>query len=79
MTASEFFTEIGGDSGSFQLESTNFVSQVDWPTVSLAVLEDGVIRALKGCRGSVTFTANLGEPMYMDFEFRGLPCAAVFP
>lgn len=55
------------------LDSTGtFISQDEVPSLSLAVIEDGVQRILKGCRGSVTFTANIGEPMFMDFTFRGL-------
>lgn len=56
----------------FVVASSSFVVQNDWPSVSLGIIEDGVQRIIKGCRGSVTFTANIGEPMFMDFEFRGL-------
>ena len=72
LSASEVFTEATGASGGVTLDSSNFVSQVDWPSLSLGVIEDGVRRIVKGCRGSVTFSGNIGEPIFMDFEFRGL-------
>jgi hypothetical protein len=72
LSASEVFLEATGASGGLTLAGSNFVSQVDWPSLTLGVIEDGVQRIVKGCRGSVTFSANIGEPVFMDFEFRGL-------
>lgn len=52
-------------------------SQSNFPALSIAVIEDGVFRAISGARGSVNFSANLGEPMFMDFTFRGKVAAQV--
>lgn len=71
ISATEAFQDTSGTE-QFVTAGSNFVVQNDWPSVSLGVIEDGVQRLIKGCRGSVTFTANIGEPMFMDFEFMGL-------
>lgn len=71
LVGSETFNDTSGVP-QFDLGSSGFSTMSEIPSVSLAVIEDGVIRTLKGCRGSVSFSANIGEPVFMDFTFRGL-------
>jgi hypothetical protein len=59
------------DSDIGTLHATNFEIQAHVPTISIAMLKDGVVEALFGCRGSVSFQGNIGEPMLMSFEFTG--------
>jgi len=44
----------------------------DWHTLTMGVNVDGVIQYIHGAMGNVTFRAQLGEVMMMDFEFMGL-------
>lgn len=71
ISASETYQSTAGVD-QFDTASSNFVAQTDWPSLSLGIIEDGVRRVIMGCRGSVTFTAEIGQPVFMDFEFRGL-------
>ena len=41
-------------------------------SLTLAIMEDGVRKLFKGCRGNVNFTMNVGEPGFMEFEFSGV-------
>jgi len=75
LTAGEVLTNLGTGDTSNTLAGASFVEQKYFPSLSIAVIEDGVFRAIKGARGSVNFSANLGEPMFMDFTFRGLIAA----
>ena len=72
LSMGEVFTDTAGTKTFEVSGSGGFITTPTMPSVSLGVIEDGVKRLLKGCRGSVTFTANLGEPMFMDFTFKGL-------
>ena len=42
------------------------------PSLTIWVYEDGVIKKLKGCRGTVKFSGNTGEAMFAEFEFQGV-------
>ena len=42
------------------------------PSLTIWVYEDGVVKKLKGCRGTVTFSGKVGEPCYADFQFTGV-------
>lgn len=53
------------------LHASTFEEQVAVPTVDIAMLKDGVVEALTGCRGTVSMQGNSGEPMIMTFEFTG--------
>jgi hypothetical protein len=70
--AGESLQNTSGDNVMTLDGTGSFIDNSEVPSLSLAVIEDGPQRILKGCRGSVTFAANLGEPMFMDFSFRGL-------
>lgn len=72
LSAGEGLNDVNGAQVAELGSGGSFIAQNDIPAISLAVIEDGTVRALKGCRGSVTFSANIGEPMFMDFSFKGL-------
>lgn len=42
------------------------------PSVTIAMYTSGVRQRLVGARGSVKFTAKVGEPMMLEFEFLGV-------
>jgi len=41
-------------------------------SLSLAIMEDGVQKLFKGCRGNANFAMNVGEPGFAEFEFSGV-------
>ncbi len=47
------------------------------PTVSLGMVQDGRLITLRSARGNVTFSGELGQPMFMDFEMSGVFQAVV--
>lgn len=47
-------------------------SQTSLPSLSMAVVEDGVAKQLKGCRGTWSLAGNIGEAMLFSFQFQGL-------
>jgi len=47
-------------------------SQTNVPSLSLAVIEDGPAKALKGARGTFSLAGNIGEALLFSFEFLGL-------
>lgn len=42
------------------------------PTLTISCYEDGVIKTIRGARGTVKFSGKAGEPIYADFEFTGV-------
>lgn len=46
--------------------------QTNVPSISLAIIEDGPAKALKGARGTFTIGGNIGEAVLFNFEFQGL-------
>ncbi|MDP9136441.1 MAG: hypothetical protein M3N56_16625 [Actinomycetota bacterium] len=50
----------------------DFVEQITVPTYSLALIEDGRIKVMKGARGTVSFSAQIGQPIIAQFEFTGI-------
>lgn len=42
------------------------------PTLSIWLYEDGAVRKLKGCRGTVKFSGKVGEPVFAEFDFTGV-------
>lgn len=49
-----------------------FVEQTKVPTFSLALVEDGRIKTIKGARGTCSFSGGIGEPLICQFEFKGI-------
>lgn len=43
----------------------------DVTTISIQIEEDGEHKRFKGCAGNVTIGGNVGEPMFLNFTFRG--------
>jgi len=41
-------------------------------TLTIALYKDGLRKALKGCRGNVKYSAKVGEPGVLEFEFVGV-------
>ncbi|MCL1038338.1 phage tail tube protein [Shewanella submarina] len=59
-------------------EKVNATTSVEYSAVStdhasctIYLYQDGVLRVLRGCRGTVSFTANTGELLMADFTFTG--------
>lgn len=46
-------------------------------TASIGVAKDGVFESMAGCRGSVSITGNIGEPVLFNFTFQGIKNAVV--
>lgn len=42
------------------------------PTVSIGLSKDGVRESIKGARGSVSISGNVGEPVLLNFNFQGI-------
>ena len=42
------------------------------PSLTLWLYEDGMVRKLYGCRGTVSFSGKIGEPVFADFKFTGV-------
>lgn len=47
------------------------VSQTRMPTLSLGVIEDGRAKKMTGARGTVSFSGEIGKPVFMNFTFKG--------
>lgn len=63
------------DGDTFDLDSAPGFVMSQIPTLTLSIIEDGRYKELNGCRGTVTFSGNIGEPIMMNFEFKGLLAA----
>lgn len=42
------------------------------PCLTIWLYEDGIVRKLYGCRGTVSFSGKIGEPVFADFKFTGV-------
>jgi hypothetical protein len=42
------------------------------PAISIGVSKDGVLESLSGCRGTVSISGNIGEPILFAFNFSGV-------
>lgn len=42
------------------------------PSLTIWLYEDGMVRKLYGCRGTVSFSGKIGEPVFADFKFTGV-------
>lgn len=42
------------------------------PALTIWLYEDGMVRKLYGCRGTVSFSGKIGEPVFADFKFTGV-------
>lgn len=68
----EVFNNITpGNTGTLTVTSSTLIYE-DWPTVSLGLIEDGRAKSFRGCRGTVTIDSTVGQPVVLNFEFRGL-------
>ena len=43
----------------------------DVSTISIQVEEDGILKKFKGCSGNMRITGNVGEPVFLEFSFKG--------
>lgn len=68
----ETFSNITtGQTGSFTY-SAGTVAYQDWPSVSLGLIEDGRAKSFRACRGTFSIDAQVGQPIVINFEFRGI-------
>lgn len=42
------------------------------PSLTIWLYEDGLVKKLYGCRGTVSFSGKIGEPVFADFKFTGV-------
>jgi len=54
------------------LVNTATVIQDAYPTLTMAINEDGVAKVLKGCRGEFTYEFPSGRPALANFTFQGI-------
>lgn len=45
--------------------------QIEIPSLSLGIAKDGVRESIQFSRGTVSLTGTIGEPMIMNFDFKG--------
>jgi hypothetical protein len=68
-SAGETLTRITPDTDS--LGAASSIAQEDMPTLTMALYEDGNRWTIAGARGTVSMTANNGEPAMLNFTFTG--------
>jgi len=42
------------------------------PSLTIGVYEDGIVHRIAGCRGTVRFSGQVGQPVIAEFEFTGV-------
>jgi hypothetical protein len=47
------------------------VSQTRIPTLTMGLIEDGVATKMTGARGTVSFSGEIGKPVFLSFTFKG--------
>lgn len=47
------------------------VSQTRMPTLTIGLIEDGRHKKMTGARGTVSFSGEIGKPVFMNFTFKG--------
>ena len=45
--------------------------QIEIPSLSLGIAKDGVRESIRYARGTVSLAGTIGEPMFLNFEFKG--------
>ncbi len=69
-SAAETTTNSDGTTLTIDSAPSFTLSQV--PSLTLSIIEDGRYKELNGCRGTVSFSGAIGEPVMMNFEFKGI-------
>ena len=69
MQAADTYTDVSDAADQFTTTATPTISAV--PTLSIVMIEDGRRKVIRGARGNVTWSGEVGNPMYLDFEFSG--------
>ncbi len=46
-------------------------AQLYIPTLSMAIIEDGRFKKIKGARGTFTMSGEIGKPVFLNFTFKG--------
>jgi hypothetical protein len=75
------FYENGSSIGSGTTSASSSTAFVQVPgiaaSISIGLSKDGVRESLKGARGSVSVSGNIGEPLLLNFNFQGIKDAVV--
>lgn len=75
------FYENGSSIGSGTLSASASTAFVQVPgigaAVSVGLSKDGVRESMKGARGSVSISGNIGEPLLLNFNFQGIKDAVI--
>jgi len=61
--------------GTATIHGTPAFAQPTVPTISLSLIQDGRIITSKGCRGTVSMSAERGKPVFLNFSFKGVLAA----
>ena len=64
--AETIVTTAGAETATYLPASTGV------PSLTIWLYEDGVVKKLKGCRGTAKFDAKIGEAFLVSFEFQGV-------
>jgi hypothetical protein len=64
--AETIVTTAGSETATYLPASTGV------PSLTIWLYDDGVVKKLKGCRGTVKFDAKIGEAFLATFEFQGV-------
>jgi len=59
-------TSVGAEKATYDPASTGI------PSLTIGCYEDGVIKSIKGAKGTVKVVANIDEPVRLEFEFTGV-------
>ena len=71
VTAGETLTNLTQASKDCTIAASAVVSQTQIPTLTIGLIEDGVAKKMTGARGTVSFSGELGKPVFMNFSFKG--------
>ena len=75
----DIYLNTGGSSTGIPLSGSNTFLQADnvCRTASIGMSKDGVRETMRGCRGTVNITGNIGEPVLFNFNFSGIEDSVV--
>jgi len=75
----DIYLDTGGSSLGIPLSGSNTFLQADnvCRTASIGISKDGVRETMRGCRGTVNITGNIGEPVLFNFNLSGIKDSVV--
>lgn len=70
-TGEVFNNVTSGQAANFATATSVPEAQLEIPSLSLGIAKDGVRESIRFSRGTVSATGTIGEPMILNFEFKG--------